>query len=186
MQGVRSRRARAAITDAILTATPVGPVDELGAAEIGAQAVIRVRSSYTGGNVGTPKNRERRDVDLISDVVELLTGWRDEDDRSVGDLVLPARKSRRPSRLLSSFGVTSIPRWWPPRYDAWADAGEEDIPQLQAHVRAARTGERGSGHVAFTPPRPLITQRDHRHLRPLGTRGTEAPGGKDAKAAFPV
>ena len=36
------------------------------------QAVIRVRSSYTGGSLGTPKNRERRDVDLISAVVELL------------------------------------------------------------------------------------------------------------------
>ena len=28
------------------------------------QAVVRVRSSFTGGSVGTPKNRERRDVDL--------------------------------------------------------------------------------------------------------------------------
>jgi integrase len=36
------------------------------------QAVIRVRSSYTGGVLGTPKNRERRDVDLITDVVELV------------------------------------------------------------------------------------------------------------------
>jgi integrase len=36
------------------------------------QAVIRVRSSYTGGSLGTPKNRERRDVDLISAVVGLL------------------------------------------------------------------------------------------------------------------
>jgi len=35
-------------------------------------AVARVRSSYTGGSLGTPKNRERRDVDLITDVVELL------------------------------------------------------------------------------------------------------------------
>lgn len=32
-------------------------------------AVIRVRRTFTGGNVGMPKNRERRDVDLISDVV---------------------------------------------------------------------------------------------------------------------
>jgi integrase len=37
------------------------------------EAVIRVRSSYTGGALSTPKNRERRDVDLISDVVELLS-----------------------------------------------------------------------------------------------------------------
>jgi integrase len=40
------------------------------------QAVVRVRRSYTGRTVSTPKNRERRDVDLISDVVELLIGWR--------------------------------------------------------------------------------------------------------------
>ena len=40
------------------------------------EAVIRVRASYTGGVVGTPKNRERRDVDLISDVVALLSDWR--------------------------------------------------------------------------------------------------------------
>jgi integrase len=40
------------------------------------EAVIRVRRSYTGGAVSTPKNRERRDVDLITDVVVLLTDWR--------------------------------------------------------------------------------------------------------------
>jgi integrase len=42
------------------------------------EAVVRVRRTYTGGELGTPKNRERRDVDLISDVVELLTGWQSE------------------------------------------------------------------------------------------------------------
>ena len=57
------------------------------------QAVIRVRSSFTGGTVGTPKNRERRDVDLISDVVELLTGWRD-DHRSSGELVFPGENGQ--------------------------------------------------------------------------------------------
>jgi integrase len=44
---------------------------------------VRVRRSFTGGAVGTPKNRERRDVDLISDVVKLLTrmrGTRANDD----------------------------------------------------------------------------------------------------------
>jgi integrase len=39
-------------------------------------AVIRVRRSFTFGGVSTPKNRERRDVDLITDVVELLAQWR--------------------------------------------------------------------------------------------------------------
>jgi integrase len=51
------------------------------------QAVIRVRSSYTGGSLGTPKNRERRDVDLISAVVELLPCLRD--GGSNDDLVFP-------------------------------------------------------------------------------------------------
>jgi integrase len=53
------------------------------------EAVIRVRSSYTGGVVGTPKNRERRDVDLISDVVALLSDWRDTHGRSSERLVFP-------------------------------------------------------------------------------------------------
>jgi integrase len=52
------------------------------------QAVIRVRSSYTGGSLGTPKNRERRDVDLISDVIELLSGLRG--GGSNDDLVFPS------------------------------------------------------------------------------------------------
>ena len=53
------------------------------------QAVVRVRSSYTGGALGTPKNRERRDVDLISDIVELLAGGREERGGSIDDLVFP-------------------------------------------------------------------------------------------------
>jgi integrase len=58
------------------------------------QAVIRVRSSYTSGVVGTPKNRERRDVDLISDVVSLLTAWR-ECGCSIEDVVFPAENGSR-------------------------------------------------------------------------------------------
>jgi integrase len=59
------------------------------------QAVIRVRSSYTGGEVGTPKNRERRDVDLISDVVALLTARRDESGSSTEDLVFPGENGSK-------------------------------------------------------------------------------------------
>jgi hypothetical protein len=46
-----------------------------------------VRSSYAGGALGTPKNRERRDVDLISDVVELLAVWREERECPVENLI---------------------------------------------------------------------------------------------------
>jgi integrase len=48
------------------------------------EAVVRVRRSFTGGVVGTPKNRERRDVDLITDVVELL-GKRNSEARAVNE-----------------------------------------------------------------------------------------------------
>jgi integrase len=59
------------------------------------QAVVRVRRSYTGGVVSTPKNRERRDVDLISDVVELLNGWRQTRSMSLDDsLVFPGADGR--------------------------------------------------------------------------------------------
>lgn len=39
------------------------------------ESVIRVRRTRTRGRIGTPKNRERRDVDLTPDVVELLGAW---------------------------------------------------------------------------------------------------------------
>jgi integrase len=54
------------------------------------QAVVRVRRSRTGGGVGTPKNRERRDVDLITDVVELLARRGSKRGSAGGDgLVFP-------------------------------------------------------------------------------------------------
>jgi integrase len=54
------------------------------------EAVVRVRRSRTSGKLGTPKNRERRDVDLISDVVDLLVRARGECGSANGDsLVFP-------------------------------------------------------------------------------------------------
>ncbi len=54
------------------------------------EAVIRVRRTYTDGHLGTPKNHERRDVDLTADVVELLIGWLDELGGPTGEtLVFP-------------------------------------------------------------------------------------------------
>ena len=51
------------------------------------QAVVRVRRTYTGGAIGSPKNRERRDVDLISDVVDVLHHLRDGDQHDATGLV---------------------------------------------------------------------------------------------------
>jgi integrase len=39
------------------------------------EAVIRVPRSYSDGTLGTPKNHERRDVDVTGDVVELIGEW---------------------------------------------------------------------------------------------------------------
>ena len=69
------------------------------------EAVARVRRSYTGGELGTPKNRERRDVDLISDIVELLGCYRSERGNPVGadTLVFPGESGSAflsPSTLL--------------------------------------------------------------------------------------
>jgi integrase len=59
------------------------------------EAVVRVRRSYTGGQVGTPKNRERRDVDLLSDVVQLLRDLRREARSVAGPeaLVFPGERA---------------------------------------------------------------------------------------------
>jgi integrase len=57
--------------------------------------VIRVRRTYTDGHLGTPKNHERRDVDLTPDVVELLGGWWGECGKPDDDkLVFPGETER--------------------------------------------------------------------------------------------
>ena len=54
------------------------------------EAVIRVRYSRTGGHTHSPKNHERRDVDLITSVVDLLGAWWGELGRpEEGTLVFP-------------------------------------------------------------------------------------------------
>lgn len=54
------------------------------------EAVVRVRRSRSGSTIGTPKNRERRDVDLISDVVETFARLRETRESANGDgLVFP-------------------------------------------------------------------------------------------------
>jgi integrase len=54
------------------------------------ERVVRVRRSYTDGNLGTTKNRENRDVLLAPEVVTLLGEWWGECGRPADDrLVLP-------------------------------------------------------------------------------------------------
>jgi integrase len=84
-------------------------------------AVVRVRTSYTGGTVTTPKNRERRDVDLISDVVELLASrLREAAAASSDDLVFDDGRQSfvSPSALLKrhlypAMAAAEVPRIGP-------------------------------------------------------------------------
>jgi integrase len=63
-------------------------------------AIVNVRRSYTDGHLSTPKNHERRDVDLTPDLVELLGRWWGELGRPKDDcLVFPGET---PSGYLSA------------------------------------------------------------------------------------
>jgi integrase len=86
------------------------------------EAVVRVRRSRTGGAVGTPKNRERRDVDLISDVADLLGRLRSEcssvnsetlvfPGANGGDFLTPSVVLRR--HLYPAMARAGIPRVGP-------------------------------------------------------------------------
>lgn len=58
------------------------------------ESLIRVRRTRSRGRIGTPKNRERRDVDLTPDVVELLGAWWAECGKPVDDkLVFPGARN---------------------------------------------------------------------------------------------
>ena len=142
---------------------------------------MRVRRSYTGGTLSTPKNRERRDVDLISDVVELLAGWRREGGSTShrDSLVFPGDDGlafMTPSVLLRrqlypAMARASIPRVGPTQ--------EKRTFHSLRHTCEAGAGARRSDHLALTSPRPLIAQGDNRHLRTLGARRAKAPSGQD-------
>jgi integrase len=84
------------------------------------QAVVRVRRTYTGGAIGSPKNRERRDVDLISDVVQVFQRLQDAGQPDQGGLVFhdgaeahlsPFVLLRR--HLYPAMGKAGIPRVGP-------------------------------------------------------------------------
>ena len=144
------------------------------------EAVIRVRRSYTSGTLGTPKNHERRDVDLTSEVVELLGSWWGECGGPAEEtLVFPgATKSGYVSsssllgELYGAMERAGVPRVGP--------TGEKRTFHSFRHTYAKRALETGAqitwlsrhlGHSSLA-----VTTDD---LRALRTRGTQASGGKD-------
>jgi hypothetical protein len=137
-----------------------------------------VRRSYTGGAISTPKNRERRDVDLITDVVDVLaqSHSRYTNGHSADGLVFHADGDDRFFHRQFSSAVSCIRRCCARAPADRPDAGGSHLPQLPAHVREARAREPRSDCVALTPPRPLNAEGNHRYLRALGAGGAQAPG----------
>jgi integrase len=87
-------------------------------------ATIRLRQSYTGGELSSPKNHEQRSVDLTAELVELLGAWwgalgRSDDEK----LVFPGET---PDGYLNPTTV----------------------------LRRARRPDRAEAHVSLVPPHP--------------------------------
>jgi len=144
------------------------------------EAVIRVRSSYTGGALSTPKSRERRDVDLISDVVELLSRVRN--GRSNQDLVFPGTDGQgflSPTvvlrrHLYPAMTSADIPRVGPTQ--------EKRTFHSFRHTFAKRALENGaqitwlSRHLGHSSLK--VTTDIYGHW---SARRAEAPGGQDGE-----
>lgn len=126
------------------------------------EAVVRVRRSRTSGTLGTPKNRERRDVDLISDVVAEFARLQGELGNPNGDsLVFPSANRvgfLTPSVVLRRYLYPAMARADIPRVGPTQE--KRNVPQFPAHVRQARVGERRSDHVAFSASRPFHAEGD--------------------------
>jgi len=109
-------------------------------------AVIRVRRSYTDGIVSTPKNHERRDVDLTSDVVGLLGRWWGESGPPQGSdvLVFPGESRNghlSASNLLRRYLYPAMSRAGIPRN---GPTGEARVFHSLRHTYAKRALETGA------------------------------------------
>ena len=123
------------------------------------------------------RTRERRDVDVISDVVQLLAAWREEPGGPVEDMVF---SSENGSGFLSPTVVLRSPL--PSdgcRGDSTggADARETDIPQLQAHISRSRR----SRAVRRSPGSPAISDTPHSRSRPTSTATGNEPSGNSKR-----
>ncbi len=138
-------------------------------------AMIHVRKSFTAGDTTTPKNHEKRDVDLTDDLVELLGSWWGECGTPVEpDVLLFPGEGRSghiaPSTLIRRVLYPAMKRAGVPRVGP--NRREPHLPLAPPYLRQTRARIRPPDHLALAPPRPLNAQSHDRHLRPLGTRRT--------------
>jgi integrase len=109
-------------------------------------AVIRVRRSFTAGSISSPKNHERRDVDLTRDLVELLGSWWGECGRPSGSdvLVFPGEGRQghlSGSNLLRRYLDPAMARAGIPRV---GPTGESRVFHSLRHTYAKRALETGA------------------------------------------
>ena len=141
------------------------------------------RAPHLTGGMGTPKNHERRDVDLTPEVVELLGWWWGECGRPAesNTLVFPGQARPATSPPQPSSTLSSTPRW---SELAFPESGRpaRSAPSIASATRSrSEHSSRRTDHLALAPPRPQLAQGHHGHLRPLGTSGAQAPGRQDGR-----
>lgn len=136
---------RVLMLTALKTGCRLGELSALTWADVDlGEAIIRVRRGYTDGHLSTPKNHERRDVDLTADLVELLGAWwgelgRPDDERLVfpgettSGYLSPTTVLRR--ELYPAMKTAEVPREGP--------TGEKRTFHSFRHTYAKRALENG-------------------------------------------
>jgi integrase len=110
------------------------------------EAIVRVRRSYTGGEITSPKNHERRDVDVTTDVVEHLGRWWAECGKPSenGTLVFPGESAAgylSPSNILRRHFYPAMERAGITRV---GPTGEARVFHSLRHTYAKRALETGA------------------------------------------
>ena len=145
-------------------------------------SVLHVRRTFTGGEITTPKNSERRDVDLTDDVVRMLGAWWGACGRPSdhGALVFSGEGRTghiAPSTLIRRVLYPAMARAGVPRR---GPTGERRTFHSLRHTFAKRALESGrkvtwlSRHLGHS-----TLKVTHRHVRTLGAGRTTARSSPD-------
>jgi integrase len=144
-------------------------------------SVIHVRRTYTDGNLGSPKNHEKREVFVTEDVVEMLGSWWGDCGKPADNkLVLPGETKtgylnpqvilRR--ELYPAMKTAGIPRLGP--------TGEKRTFHSLRHTFCPdRDREQPADLLALEASWALVARRDEQRVRALREGDAEAGGGGD-------
>jgi len=145
-----------------------------------AGAIVHVRRSYTDGHLSTPKNHERRDVDLTPDLVELGRWWgelgRPKDDCFVFPGATPSGYLSATTllrrELYPAMKRAGVPRVGP--------TGEKRTFHSLRHTYAKRALETGRQLIWLSRHfGALVAEGDVGRVRPFRPPGAEGRGRAD-------